>query len=119
MVFVAVEVSPVGTKPSAAVGERISKDGRHDLGAAARLSTRVFSPEQGGTINRGPVQSSLEVVEHIGSRSTRSAEQLSPRIACTAVAAPSVRSRVFVFAGPSASMARRGCRASYSWSASC
>ena len=34
--------------------------------------------------------------------------------ACTAVAAPSVRSRFFVFTGPSASMAGRGCRASCS-----
>ena len=36
----------------------------------------------------------------------RKAEKLFPCIACTAVAAPSARSLVFVFAGPSASMAR-------------
>ena len=47
MVLVAVEVSPAGSKPPAAGGERISKDGRHDLEAATRLSTRAFSPEQG------------------------------------------------------------------------
>ena len=76
----------MGTKPPAAVGERVSKDRRQDLGAAARLSTRAFFPEQGNA--GGPVQSSPELVEHIGSRSTRSAEQLSPRIACPAVAAP-------------------------------
>ena len=39
MVFVAVEVLPVGSKPPAAVGERISKGERHDLSAAAPLST--------------------------------------------------------------------------------
>ena len=43
--------------------------------------------------------------------STRQAEKLSPCIACTAVAVPSGRSRVFVFAGASTSMARRGCQA--------
>ena len=79
VVFVAVVASPVGTKPPAAVGEHISKNERHDLGAAARLSTRVFFPEQGGA--GGPMESSLELVEHIRSGSTRSAEQLSPRIA--------------------------------------
>ena len=35
VISTAVEVSPVGTKSPAAVGERISKDGRYDLGAAA------------------------------------------------------------------------------------
>ena len=68
MIFVAVEVLPVGSKPPAAIGERISKDGRHDLGAAARLSTRAFSFEQGGA--GSPVQSSPELVELIGSGST-------------------------------------------------
>ena len=53
MVLVAVEAD----------GERISKNERHDLGAAARLSTRAFSSEQGGA--GGPVQSSPELVEHI------------------------------------------------------
>ena len=43
MVFVAVEVSPVGSKPPAAVVVRISKGGRHNLGAAAPLSTRASS----------------------------------------------------------------------------
>ena len=36
MVFVAVEVSPAESKPPAVIAERISKDERHDLGAAAR-----------------------------------------------------------------------------------
>ena len=39
LVSVAVEVSPVGTKPPAAVGERSSKDGRHDSDAASPHST--------------------------------------------------------------------------------
>ena len=37
----------MGTKPPAAVGERISKDGRHDLGAASPLSTTTSSRESG------------------------------------------------------------------------
>ena len=47
MVIVAVEVLPVGSKPPAAVVVRISKDGRNDLGAAVRLSTRASSPNKG------------------------------------------------------------------------
>ena len=43
MVLVAVEASSVGRKPPAAVGERISEDGRHDLGDAAPFSTRTSS----------------------------------------------------------------------------
>ena len=62
-----------------AVGERISKGEKYDLGVAAPLSTRAFSLEQGSA--GGPVQSSAKLVEHIGSGSTRFAEQLSPCIA--------------------------------------
>ena len=40
---VAVEVLPVGTTPPAAVDERISKDGRHGLGAASPASTKTSS----------------------------------------------------------------------------
>ena len=43
MIFVAVEVSPVGSKLPAAVVVRISKDGRRDLGAAAPFSTKTSS----------------------------------------------------------------------------
>ena len=110
MVSVALEVLPVGTKPLAAVGERISKDGRHDLGAASPLSTTTSSLQG----RAGGSAFTPKLVEIFGPGSTRWAEKLSPRIACTAVAAPSVRSRIFVVAGPSASMARRGCRASCS-----
>ena len=41
----AVEASPVGTKPPVAVDERNSKDGRHDLGDVAPSSTKTFSPQ--------------------------------------------------------------------------
>ena len=73
MVIVPIEASPVGSKPPATVGERISEDGRHDLGAAAPLSTRASSLEQGGA--GGPVQLYPKLVEYIGSGSTRSAER--------------------------------------------
>ena len=43
MIFVAVEVSPVGRKPPTTVVVRISKSGRHDLGAAAPFSTKPSS----------------------------------------------------------------------------
>ena len=98
----------MGSKPPAAVGERISKGEKHDLVAAAPLSTNPLEQGSAG----GPVQSSPKLVEHIESGSTRFAEQLSLCIVFTALAAPSVRSRVFASGGPSASMARRGCRAS-------
>ena len=39
----AVEASPVGTQPPAAVDERISKDGGHDLGAVAPSSIKISS----------------------------------------------------------------------------
>ena len=47
MILVVVEALPAGSKPRAAVGERIYKDERHDLGAAAPLPTRVSSLEKG------------------------------------------------------------------------
>ena len=44
MVFVvSIETSTVGCKPPAAVGERVSKNGGHDLGAAAPFSTKTLS----------------------------------------------------------------------------
>ena len=118
LVSVAVEVSPVGTKPPATVDERISKVGRHDLGAASPLSTTTLSL-QGRAGGSAFTPKLAELV--FGPGSTRRAEKPSGRsIACTAVAGPSVRSRVLVFACPSgSSMARRGCRASYSWLIKC
>ena len=52
---------------------------RHDLGAAASSPIRELSFEQRRA--GGPVDSPPKLVEHIGSGSTRFAEQLSPRIA--------------------------------------
>ena len=57
MVLVAVEVVPVGSKPPAAVGVRISKGERHDFGASTSLPTRASSLEQ-GRVRRGLMKSS-------------------------------------------------------------
>ena len=72
---------------------RISKGERHDLGAAAPFSTTTSSLQgrAGGSVFTPKL---VEVV--FGPASTRRAEKSSPCITCTAVAAPSVRSRVFV-----------------------
>ena len=43
MVSEALEASPVGTKPPAAVDGRISMDGRHDSDAAGPLATTTSS----------------------------------------------------------------------------
>ena len=74
-ISVAEVAMPAGSKPPAAVGERISKGERHDLGVAAPLPIRAspFEQEKAG----GPVESPPKLVEHIGSGSTRFAEQLS------------------------------------------
>ena len=48
MVLVAIETSPVGSEPPAAVGERISKDGRHDLGASAVFDHDVIPAREIG-----------------------------------------------------------------------
>ena len=103
-----LEASPVGTKPPAAFDGRISMDGRHDLNAAAPHST-IVSSLQGRARGSAFTPRLVELV--VGPGSTRRAEKQSPRIACTAIAAPSVRSRVSVLACLSASLARRGYRA--------
>ena len=91
MVFVAVEVSSVGSKLPAAVVVRISKCGRQDLGAVAPFSTTT--PFLQGEAEDSVVTHKLvEVVFAPGL--TRPAETLSPCIACTSLAVPSVRSRV-------------------------
>ena len=93
------------------------------VSASPRMGDTMWVPQRSCLPEHSPLNKGvLEVrcshhrrlVEHIGSGSTRSAKRLSPRIAWTAVAAPSERSRVFGFADPFASMARRGCRASCS-----
>ena len=76
VVLVVVEAVPAGSKPPAAVGVRISKGERRDFGAAAPLSTRASSLEQGRA--GGPVESSPKLVRHTGSGSTWFTEQMSP-----------------------------------------
>ena len=77
VVFVAVEAMPVGRKPPAAIGERISKDERHDFGTAAPFSTEVSSLQG----RAGDSAFTPKLVEYIGSGSIRFAEKLSPCIA--------------------------------------
>ena len=74
MIFVAVEVSPVISKPPAADGGRISKDERHNLGDASPFSTKTSSLKgrSGGSAIM-PKQ-----VKVFGPGSIRVAEQLSP-----------------------------------------
>ena len=84
----ALEASPVGTKPPTAVDERISMDGKHDSDAAEPHST-TLSSLQGETGGSAFTPKLVELV--VGPGSTQRAEKQSPRIACTAVAAPSVR----------------------------
>ena len=108
LVSEAVEASPVGTTPPAAIDERISKDGRRGSDAAVPHSTTTSSLQG----RAGDSAFTPKLVEFVfGPGSTRRAEKQPPRIACTAVVAASVRSRVSVSAYPSASMARPGCRA--------
>ena len=52
---VAVKVLPVGSKPPAAVVVRISKHGRHDLGAASPLSTTTSSLQERDHVETGRV----------------------------------------------------------------
>ena len=77
MIFVAVEVSPVGSKPPAADGEHISKDGRHDLGDASPFSAKTSSLK----VRSGDSAITPKQVEVFGPGSTRVAEHLSPCIA--------------------------------------
>ena len=104
-----VKAVPADSKPPAAVDVRISTSERHGFDAAASLSTMALSL-QGGRA-RGSVESSPKLVRHIRSGSTFFAEQLSPCFVLSA-AASSARWRVLVSVGTSASVARRGCRAS-------
>ena len=83
----------MGSKSTAAVVVRISKDRRHHLGAASALSSTTSSL-QGRAGGSAIMPKLVELV--IGRGSTRQAEKLSLCIACTAVAAPSVRSSLRV-----------------------
>ena len=72
-----MEVLPAGSKPPAAVGERISKGERHYFGAAVTFSTKTSSLQG----RAGGSAFTPKLAEHNGSGSTRCAEKLSPRIA--------------------------------------
>ena len=72
MVLVAVEAVPAESKPPAAVRVHIFTGERHGFGAAAPLSTRASSLEQGRA--GGPVESSPKLARQIGSRSTSTEE---------------------------------------------
>ena len=93
MVLVAVKAVPAGSKPSAAVSVRIFTGERHGFGAAALLSTRALSLQQGRA--RGSVESSPKLVRHIGSGSTWT-EELFPLLTRSA-ATSFVRLRVMVW----------------------
>ena len=93
VVHVAVVVLPVGNKPPAAIVVRISKSERHDFGAASPYSTETAFLH-GRARGSAFTPKLVEVV--FGPAWILFAEKLSPCIACTALAAPSVRSRVFV-----------------------
>ena len=75
VVSVAVVASPVETKPPTAVGEHISKDGRHDLGDVSPFSTRTSSL-QGRAGGSAIMPKLVELI--FGPGSTRQAEKLSP-----------------------------------------
>ena len=70
----------MGNKPPAAVGERISKGERHDLGAAALLPTRAPSLEQAKA--GGPMESSPKLVERFETGLTRFAKKAIHRLDC-------------------------------------
>ena len=57
VVLVAVEALPMGSKTPTAVGERNSKDGRHDLGAAwpPSIKTSSLQGRSGGLASRPKV----------------------------------------------------------------
>ena len=77
MVLVAVEVLPAGSKPPVAVGERIFKGERHNLGVAAPFSTKMSSLQ-------GRAQGSAftpKLVKLVGPTWTLFAEKLLPYIA--------------------------------------
>ena len=77
LVLVAVELLPVGSKPPAAVGVRISKGEGHDFGVAAPFSTKTSSLQG----RAGGSAFAPKPVEHIGSGSTRFTENLFSCIA--------------------------------------
>ena len=97
------------------------------LCASSWVRDTTWAPRRRSRPRRRPCKGEREIwpsrrnwVELVfGPGSTRLEEKLSPCIACTTSVAPFVRSRVFLSAGPSATMARRSYRASCSRLAKC
>ena len=108
VVPVAVEVSPMGSKPPAAVVVRISKGERHDLDAVVPLSTTTPSLQG----RAGGSTFTPNMVEHIGSGSTLGKKHIPMH--CLYCFSGTLRARIFVSNGLSTSIPRRGCRASCS-----
>ena len=106
-----VKTEPACSKPPAGVFLRVSTGERYDLSDASPFSIRTSSLQG----RAGGSTFMAKLAEVFGPRLEPFVQvQLSPCIACTAVEAPSVRSRVLVFAGPSSSKARRDYRSSCS-----
>ena len=110
VILVAVEALPVGNKPPTAVSVRISTGKRHDFGAAAPLSTKTSSQRR----RAGGSAFMPKLVELVGSAWTlcRTAIPIHRLICCSALR---TLTSLFLSDFTSASMTRRGCRAS-SWS---
>ena len=106
MILIVVEAVPASSKPPAVDDSRHnSTDGICDFGALASSVTRA-SPMHFSGAER--ISASLPKLVKLVSFSSARAEKVSPFFPPSA-AAPSVRSRAFVFAFTSASVARRGC----------
>ena len=110
MVLIALEAVPVGNKPSAADGSMRTLTGeRWGFGASAPSLARAPSIHFSVSIKRGSAIM-MKLVKLVGP-SLILAKELSPFITGYA-ATTSVRLLVFLSVFTSASVARRGCRAS-------
>ena len=110
IILIAVEAVPAGSKPPAAVGVRISTGEIHGFGASAPLSTRASPTDSSGA---GGSAIMLKLAKLVGSPSTL-AEELSPFMTRSAAEAPYVCLQIFLSGSMSASVAKRGGRASCS-----
>ena len=96
------------------------------LCASPKMRAATWAPQRRSRPRRRPCKGEREVRPSRRNRSRSlvrlepsCAVNLSPRFASTTLAAPSVRSQLFVSAGPSSSMGRCDCRESCSWLAKC
>ena len=108
MVLSVVEAKPTFCKPRAAdVSMRIPTGERCGFGASATSLTRASPMHYSGASEGSVSSSSMKLVNHIGSSSTRG-DEISPHFSSSA-AAPSIRSRVFISGLTSAPAASYGC----------